>query len=139
VNDTYVNLRQSPNGKILRPIPNGERISIDTSRRAGDWSFVVFDERQDNASGYIKNSFLFYNSVPYVLDYKDNYVNLRITPSGRIIRQVKNGTPLTILSQKTADNWVKVKLNIGDKATGYISSDRIANPRCKADGNYFDN
>lgn len=134
--DTYVNLRQTPNGKVVERINNGQKMGVSFADSSPEWSYVNSTAAQ-NRSGYMKSSLLWYGTTHYAIDSQDTFVNLRSSPNGQIIRRVVNGTPLTILPEKAVNGWVKIRLNIGDRATGYMSRNLIANPTCKPDGTYF--
>lgn len=128
-NDTYANLRSSPNGQVLQKIPNGAKASF--IRQTGDWILASFDGYlAESGPGYIKSNLLRTDNTYTVLDTQDTYVNLRSSPNGKVLRKVTNGTPITIIPNTEANGWVRVQLEIDNQPIGYMSSDRIAAPSC---------
>ncbi|MEA5497910.1 SH3 domain-containing protein [Limnoraphis robusta Tam1] len=126
-NDTSVNVRTAPNGNIIRGIPNGSKTSV-TGEQQG-WYKVTFDSRFDDITGFMKKELLWRSTRRYAMDSKDTYVNLRESPEGRVIRQVRNGTPLTVLEGNT-NQWAKVRLENGSGTVGYMYNSLIADPSC---------
>ncbi len=131
-NDTYVNVRTSPNGRIIRGIPNGSKTGVMGERRG--WYLVSFDARFDDIKGYMKKELLWHSTSCYAIDSEDTYVNLREQASinSRVIRRVNNGTPITCLNG-IPDNprtWVKVRVEDGRGGVGYMYGTKIGHPSC---------
>lgn len=128
--DGYANFRSSPNnGQILAKINNGNIVNVELNQEVGNWSKVNFG----SSSGYMKSNLLRKSTTHYVFDKNDTFANLRSTPSkddGAVVERVKNGTPLTIISNTESDGWVQVSFNTDDQAVGYMSRARIADPSC---------
>ncbi len=133
-NDTYVNVRTSPNGNIIRGIPNGSKTSIIGEQQG--WYKVSFDSRFDSITGFMKKELLWRSTRRYAMDLKDTYVNLRESPNGRVIRQVRNGTPLTVL-EGNRNQWLTVRLEDGSGAVGYMYASMVADPSCNPDGSFM--
>jgi uncharacterized protein YgiM (DUF1202 family) len=131
-NDTYVNVRTYPNGRIIRGIPNGAKTGV-MGERAG-WYLVSFDARFDEIQGYMKKELLWPSTSCYAVDIEDTYVNLRERPSiySRVIRQVNNGTPITCLNgiPDNPHTWVKVRVEDGTGRVGYMYGTKIGHPSC---------
>ncbi|ERT09338.1 bacterial SH3 domain protein [Lyngbya aestuarii BL J] len=132
-NDTFVNVRTAPNGNVIRGIPNGSKTSV-TGEQNG-WYKVTFDSRFDDITGFMKKELLWRSTRDYAMDSKDTYVNLRESPNGSVIRQVRNGTPLTFI-EGNRNQWSKVRLEDGSGTVGYMYAPLVADPSCNPDGTF---
>jgi len=133
-NDTYVNVRTAPNGNVIQGIPNGSKTSV-IGEQSG-WYKVNFDSRFDSITGFMKKELLWRSMKLYAMDLEDTYVNLRESPNGSVIRQVRNGTPLTFI-EGNRNQWLKVRLEDGSGTVGYMYAPLVADPSCNSDGSFM--
>lgn len=131
-NDTYVNVRKSPNGEIIKPIPNGTEVSV-LDRKNG-WFYINLGQGSNAVKGYMKQDLLWLNSSCRAFDNQDTYVNLREKASinSPVIRRVNNGTPLTCLTDipNNPKTWVKVRVEDGTGKVGYMYGTKVGYPSC---------
>jgi hypothetical protein len=124
LNDTKVNLRQSPNGRIVRTVANGTKVTDtypETPPSPPNWMPVLYQ----NQTVYVWRRFL-YRLIYEVVDPKDRSVNLRRSPNGSIIRALPNATLVMLLAPQ--GNWSKVRLENGQE--GYVFSKFLREPGC---------
>ena len=123
--DTYVNVRDQPNGNIVRSLPNFALIqSADGPIGITEgWNEVLISMTQ--SKGYI-HSDLISRTTYEVLDPNDTSANLRSAPDSEVITALANGTVVRFLSRK--GDWTQVETQAGD--IGYIASTLLAPPSC---------
>lgn len=127
-NDTFVNLREIPNGLILRSLPNGTRLGKPNEPALIEpgWTAVQVNIREGKTErGYVFSELL-HRSIYEVRDPEDTIVNLREKPNGMILKSLVNGTEVAFVSEE--DQWTKVRLLSGEE--GYIFSTLLNPPSC---------
>ncbi|GAB1544378.1 hypothetical protein NUACC21_70540 [Scytonema sp. NUACC21] len=126
LNDRTVNLRRSPNGPIIKAVPNGTQVSdtfpdtppIPPGR---NWMPVSFEGQ----TAYVSTKLL-YRSVYLLLDPNDKKVNIRQQPNGTVIRTLPNNTEVAFIEPKR--DWTKIRLTTGE--VGYVFSKFLKEPTC---------
>lgn len=123
-NDTSVNFRSSPNGKVLKALPNLTSVSMEVGPPLIDssWTLIQLSEQE---KGYVFSDLL-HRKIYTVFDSQDQSANLRNRPNGSIIQAVPNGTEVEFRGVSNA--WTKVKLKTGQE--GYIYSKLLKEPDC---------
>ena len=124
LNDTTVNLRQSPGGKVIAAVRNETVVVEDFGAdepSTGNWLAV----RHEGRTLYVSTQ-LAYRFIQLVLDPKDRSVNLRRSPNGAVVRTVINNTEVVLL--EPGRQWVKVRLENGQE--GYVFKDLLRLPSC---------
>lgn len=135
--DTTLNVRATPNGKIINRLRNGRQVTItqiknDNKGRpwglAANWGWVYMPKVSCDGS-YVPpvQIDLSDNGPGYVTGLKnqgDNYLSLRIGPSTkqREIARMRINTPLTILGKR--NGWYNIQMDNGKK--GWSSGKYIA-------------
>lgn len=131
-NDTYVNVKKSPNGQIIQQIPNGTEISVLEEKNG--WYYINSGTGAKQVKGYMKQELLWLSSSCRAFDDQDTYVNLRDQASmnSRVIRRVNNGTPVTCLNEipNNPKTWVKVRVEDGTGKVGYMYGTKVGYPSC---------
>jgi hypothetical protein len=125
VNDRTVNLRQAPNGRIFRAVPNGTRVVDtypDTPQTTPDWMPVRFQGR----TVYVSKKLL-YQAIYKVVDPNDRSVNIRRQPNGAVIRALPNNTEVAFV-EPPRGKWTRVRLENG--TIGYVATNFLKKPSC---------
>lgn len=123
-NDTFVNVRDRPNGEIIASLPNFSRLQLanDSLEPSQGWNEIYSGHR---TRGYVYSD-LISRTVLSVLDPNDSGANLRSSPNGPIIKKLPNGTPVKFAG--TDGNWTIVETE--DERIGRISTALLAPPTC---------
>jgi hypothetical protein len=123
--DSFANLRQSPNGKVLTRIPNGSLVNtVDgRARIQPGWTAI----RLPTMRGYIASTLL-HRSVYRVIDPQDKTVNLRSSPNGQVITSIPNDTEVMFLGKSGDGRWSRVRLASGK--IGFIFAKFLLPPNC---------
>lgn len=127
-NDDSVNLRENPNGLIIRSLPNGTRLGKPNEPAfiESGWTEVqVSIPEGKDERGYIFSELL-HHSIYEIRDSEDTFVNFREQPNGKILKPLVNGTEVAFVSQE--GQWTKVRLLSGEE--GYIFSTLLSPPSC---------
>ena len=123
-NDSSVNLRSSPNGEVVKTLPNLTSVSMEVGPAFIDssWTSIQLSEQE---KGYVFSDFL-YRQIYTILDPNDSSANLRNRPNGSVIEAIPNGTEVEF--RGSSNGWTKVKLKTGQE--GYIYSALLREPEC---------
>jgi SH3-like domain-containing protein len=123
-NDTYVNLRETPNGRVMMRLNNGTTVNV--KERSGEWSKVEYPAGR--VSGYLFSKLLTSCSgtCMVVADPNDTYVNLRRTPNGQVLARLKNGTRVYVYGRSGEWSWGEIIENGGRNNPGYMFSKLLA-------------
>jgi hypothetical protein len=127
-NDEFVNLRETPNGSIIRPLANGTEVVRpgEPALIDGNWTEVRLGGLgTEGDQGYVFSELL-HRAIYQVQDPDDQTVNFRETPNGKIIKPLVNGTEVAFVAE--TGEWTKVRLLSGEE--GYIFSRLLRNPSC---------
>ncbi|MEB3282110.1 MAG: SH3 domain-containing protein [Lyngbya sp.] len=120
--DTYVNMRTSPNGQVVKPVPNG--LSVKVLGEYRNWYRV----RQRSDLGWMYKPLLRPNTKAYILDPGSYTVDLKKLPnqSSDTVKQVLNGSAVELVDR--SGDWLQVKLEDGSE--GYIPNQYIQQASC---------
>ncbi|MEA5522886.1 SH3 domain-containing protein [Limnoraphis robusta] len=120
--DTYVNMRKSPNGQVIKPVPNG--LSVKVLGEYGNWYRV----RQRYDWGWMYKPLLRPDTRAYILDFGSHTVDLKKLPnqSSDTVKQVLNGSAVELVDR--SGDWLQVKLEDGSE--GYIPNQYIKQASC---------
>ncbi|MFB2921766.1 MULTISPECIES: SH3 domain-containing protein [Aerosakkonema] len=119
--ERYVNLRATPNGRIIRRITNGTQVTATGIERNG-WLQVRVGKSRSR--GWIDGDGLVQNEDYVVFDPKDTGVNIRQEPNGEIIGRIPNGTTIDEPINYVG-NWAEVP-----QFNGFINERLIREPDC---------
>ncbi|WP_017717598.1 SH3 domain-containing protein [Kamptonema formosum] len=122
--DTYVNLRETPNGRVMMPLNNGSTVRV--YGRAGGWSWVQYPAAR--TGGYVYSQLLVpcTGTCMVVADPNDTYVNMRQTPNGRVVAQISNGTRVYVYAQSGDWSWAEREWDRVRTDSGYMFSQFLA-------------
>lgn len=118
--DPTVNLRATPNGTVVRTLPNGIQVTATGEQRNG-WLPVRVGTT--GVTGWIALSRVTRNYDYVVFDPNDNSVNIRKQPNGEIIGRVLNGTSIEPIDY--VGDWASVP-----QFNGFINRHLIRKPDC---------
>lgn len=122
--DTYVNLRSTPNGRVMMRLDNGSTVSV--YGRTGGWSRVQYPAAR--TAGYVYSQLLVpcTGTCMIVADPSDTYVNLRSTPNGRVVTRLSNGTRVYVYGRSGNWSWVEHEWDRVRTDSGYMFSRLLA-------------
>lgn len=115
--DTYVNVRDSPNGEILTSVDNFTTLQPadgSTSIIANGWNKIYIGHR---TVGYVHGD-LIRTKLYRVYDPSDTSANLRATPNGEVVTAMQNGSIVKFAGIE--GDWTRV-VTRGD-SVGYVST-----------------
>ena len=109
-NGDVLNVRSTPNGKVVDSLPNGTLIEVlGNTVSAGGFNWIQISPNRWIASEYL----VYAMYVAYVRTNGD-VLNVRSTPNGKVIDSLPNGKQVYVFSDPIATggfNWVEIGLN----------------------------
>lgn len=125
-NDTGVNLRDRPNGAVIKQVANLSEVYRADDAYAwidpGTWNHI---ELFDGTRGYLWGDLLRHTAYR-VYDPNDTSANFRSSPGGDVITPLANETEVEFLGE--SDGWTHVLTGRG--ADGYVATSLLATPNC---------
>ncbi len=129
--DTFVNLRNQPDGDIIVNLPNFTLLATEPGMAPAfidsGWNHVhaLAQNQSSFISGYVWED-LIRRTYYRVEDPQDTYVNLRESPNGSVAAALANGTEVRFMGED--GTWTRVQLANGQM--GYVATALLTNPSC---------
>jgi len=130
VSVAFLNLRDSPDGEVIKVLPQFTRVKI--INRAGNWLDVLVE----NQRGYVSANYITVENNKIIPEKKllkgkitASKLNVRNIPGGEIIDTLSKNTEIEILSED--NEWFEIitKNQIGFISTKYVALDEVSKVR----------